>query len=128
MEQSITNQDSFNFKVVRLLAQYYCLEYLEIDDDSNGVSLWINLSDWFCYASAWATYIETEEDYQILKQSFEDCHKIGLMYVNHAPNLYACRKEKLPPLKEYLKPGKYQLPEKLLPLFKEDFTKWSLKV
>jgi len=74
--------------------------------ERDGIIFWnedyptptINCNDFFCYASAWGVEIEPHDHY-FLELAIDQCdgdEGIGAL-------LFACRKEKLRPLKEYKK-------------------------
>lgn len=116
-------QEQEAFKIMRFIHEHDLQDSIKYGFDEDGIYFDIHLSDWFFYASSYFVNVDID-DLDLLEQCIYECEEAFEHYGSiYAVKLFACRKEKLPPLKEYLKKGRYQLPKKILPLFKEKFDK-----
>lgn len=91
----MTDKEIFALKVFKLVGKYpNTVDELLWDEDLN---ICIGCNDVFWWATADAEPIETEEDYQLLKVTLEECQKMHFCAGIYSDILYASRKRKMRP-------------------------------
>lgn len=106
-------------ELMQFIADRELQEYIQYDfNDKGELFFFAWLNDWFFYASSYEVEV-TPQDLPLLKQCVDKCEAANECFGSYGVNLFGCIKEGLPPLREYIKKGKYQLPKELIPLFKD---------